>query len=185
MCRETRSEELVDDGGDHGDHDEVGKQLHGVDDQAGKGHALFDIAAGDADDAEDEAGDGQKADVGPAKDQAKQTADKARDAAAVRTALFGNGRCNIDGLGRLSLHGLNGGLRGSRDGSAAVRTECAAVVDHAFAVRALDHGHGNYLDSNRFRNDRAYPVHNNFTQSVGECQGGTWHRMVQKRPAAA
>ena len=60
MCRETRSEELVDDGGDHGDHDEVGKQLHGVDDQAGKGHALFDIAAGDADDAEDEADDGHE-----------------------------------------------------------------------------------------------------------------------------
>ena len=38
MCRETRSEELVDDGGDHGDHDEVGKQLHGVD-------GLSDIAA--------------------------------------------------------------------------------------------------------------------------------------------
>lgn len=51
------------------------------------------VLLGHADDAEDEAGDGQKADVGPAKDQAKQTADKARDAAAVRTALFGNGRC--------------------------------------------------------------------------------------------
>lgn len=51
MCRETRSEELVDDGGDHGDHDEVGKQLHAVDDETGQRKTLLNIAAGDADDA--------------------------------------------------------------------------------------------------------------------------------------
>lgn len=45
MCRETRSEELVDDGGDHGDHDEVGKQLHAVDDETGQRKTLLNIAA--------------------------------------------------------------------------------------------------------------------------------------------
>lgn len=60
MCRETRSEELVDDGGDHGDHDEVGKQLHAVDDETGQRKTLLNIAAGDADDAEDEADNGHE-----------------------------------------------------------------------------------------------------------------------------
>ena len=69
-------------------------QMHramALQDQTGNAETLAAVLLGHADDAEDEAGNGQQADVGPAKDQAKQTADEAGDAAAVRTALSGTG----------------------------------------------------------------------------------------------